>query len=176
MAESKTWAYADNARMSAFFLGLAMLLVGLGILSAFLLGREGAVAASGFLTLGIFVLVFAVLVFLPRLARRGAVSFSVYSRGSIDDAERAVRAAIEASGLTARVTQVPSRSKSPPRIVTADGFPARFRIEVTRHPARSGAGTWTEIIESFPRRDEAGARALRLKILEGLGSDAPDEA
>lgn len=169
------WAYANNARIAAFFFGLAILLVGLGVLAVVAFGQDAALAGAALLTLAIFVLVFSSLVFLPRLAKRGAVSFSVYSRRSMDDAEQAVRAAIEASGRTARVERVRSRSRTPPRIVTAEGVSARFRIELTRHPAASGSGEATEIIESFPSRDEAEAQALRVKILEGLGADAPSK-
>jgi len=170
------WAYANNARIASFFLGLAMLLLGLGVLAVAAFGQDAAVAGAGLLTIAVFLLVFSVLVFVPRLARRGAVSFSVYSRRSMDDAEQAIRAAIEASGRTARVERVRSRSRTPPRIVTAEGIPAKFRIEITRHPSASGPGEWTEIIESFPERDEAAARALRMKILEGLGISTPPKA
>ena len=169
------WAYANNARIATFFLGLAMLLLGLGVLAVVALGQDAAVVAAGLLTIAVFLVVFSLLVFVPRLARRGAVSFSVYSRRSMDDAEQAIRAAIEASGRTARVVRVRSRSRSPPRIVTADGIPAKFRIEISRHPSASGPREWTEIIESFPERDEAAAEALRRKILEGLGIETPPE-
>ena len=172
MESQAEWAYANNARITAFFLALAILLIGLGVLAVIAFGPDAALAGAALLTLAIFLLVFSSLVFLPRLAKRGAVSFSVYSRRSMDDAETAVRAAIEASGRTVRVERVRSRSRTPPRIVTADGVPARFRIELTRHPAATGAGEWTEIIESSRGRNEAEALALRVKILEGLGVEA----
>jgi len=172
VAPSPEWTYANNARIAAFFLGFAILLIGLGILAVVAFGKEATLAGAVLLTLAIFLLVFSSLIFLPRLVRRGAVSFSVYSRHSMDDAEQAVRAAIEASGRTARVERVRSRFRTPPRIVTAEGVSARFRIELTRHPAASGPGEATEIIESFPPRDEAEAQALRLKILERLGGEA----
>src|SRR5437867_8940465 len=129
----------------------------MGFLAVTAFGPDAALAGGALLTLAVFLLVFAILVFLPRLFTRGAVSFSVYSRRSIDEAESAVRAVIEASGRTARVERVRSRSRSPPRIVIAEGTPARFRIEVTRHAAASDSGEWTEIIESLPVREEAEA-------------------
>lgn len=170
------WAYANNARITTVFLGFAMLLFGLGVLAVVAFGPEAAVAGAGLLTIGVFLLVFSVLVFLPRLAKRGPMSFSMYSRRSMDDAEQAIRAAIEAAGRTARVERVRSRSRTPARVVTADGIPARFRIEISRHPSATGPGEWTEIIESFPERDEAAALALRVRILESLGIEAPPKA
>ncbi len=85
------------------------------------------------------------------------------------DVEKAVREAIEEAGRTPRVAQVKSRSDHPPRIVTAEGVVARFRIEVTRHPANADGGPeWTELVESFRARDASEARALREKITERL--------
>jgi hypothetical protein len=57
--------------------------------------------------------------------------------------------------------------------VSADGVSARFRIEVTHHAATVEPGTWTEIIEVFPKGERPEARALRAKILEGLRSEGP---
>src|SRR5205809_215441 len=133
--------------------------------------EDGGLAAGALLALAIFLLVFSVLVFVPRLVQRGAVSFSVYSRRSIDEAEHAVRAVIEASGRTARVERPRSRARSPPRIVIAEEIPARFRLEVTRHAATtSDSGEWTEIIESLPNRQLEEAQALRVKIAERLSA------
>jgi hypothetical protein len=171
------WAYANNGRIAAGFLGFAIVLLGIGVIVVIAFGEDGANAAVALLGISTFLLVFTVLVFLPRLARRGSMSFSVYSRRSIDDAERAVREAIEESGRTPRVAQVRSRSDHPPRIVTAEGVVARFRIEVTRHPATADGGPeWTEIVESFRGRDGAEARALRDKITERLAGGPPPAA
>ena len=171
MGSSATeWAYANNARIAVVFLGFAIVLIGIGLLVVVAFGPDGGLAAGALLALAIFLLVFSVLVFVPRLVQRGAVSFSVYSRRSIDEAEHAVRAVIEASGLKARVERPRSRARSPPRIVIAEGNPARFRIEATRHAAASAPGEWTEIIESLPKREEAEAQALRVKIAERLSA------
>jgi len=165
------WAYANNARIAVVFLGFAIVLIGIGLLVVVAFGPDGALAAGALLALAIFLVVFAVLVFVPRLVRRGAVSFSVYSRRSIDEAEHAVRAVIEASGRTARVERPRSRARSPPRIVIAEEIPARFRLEVTRHAATtSDSGEWTEIIESLPNRQLEEAQALRVKIAERLSA------
>ena len=173
---STEWAYANNARIALFFLALALLLIGMGLLAVVAWGQDAALAGGALLTIAVFLLVFSVLVFLPRLARRGAVSFSVYSRRSIADAERAITAAIEESGRTAQVRRVRTRGRSPPVIVTADGIPARFRIEVSRHAAGPETGEWTEIIESVPLFGEGEAEALRVKVLERLhGATAAKE-
>src|SRR5207247_792690 len=98
------------------------------------------------------------------LARRGPSSFSFYSRRSLDEAVKAVREAIEASGRTPRVDVVKSRSDHPPRIVTAEGIQARFRIEVTRHPAGAEGGLeWTEVVDS---EDHARDLCGRVDLLD----------
>lgn len=171
------WMYANNGRIAAGFLSLAILLLGTGVVAVMSLGVEAVNAGVALLAIAMFLLVFSGLVFLPRLARRGSVSFSVYSRRSIDDAEKAVREAIEEAGRTPRVQRVKSRSGHPPRIVTAEGVKARFRLEVTRHPATAEGGPeWTEIVESCPARGVAEARALREKITERLAGGPPPEA
>src|SRR5256885_4005964 len=148
-------------------MGFAIGLIGIGLLVVVAFGPDGGRAAGALRALAIFLLVFSVLVFVPRLVQRGAVSFSVYSRRSIDEAEHAVRAVIEASGHTARVERPRSRARSPPRIVIAEEVPARFRLEVTRHAATtSDSSEWTEIIESLPNRQLEEAQDLRVKIAE----------
>lgn len=104
------WAYANNGRAATVFLSVAIVLLVIGLLAVATLGSDAGFAGAASLTIATFLLVFSVLVFLPRLARRGAASFSVYSRRSMDEAERAVREAIEASGRTARVELAKSRS------------------------------------------------------------------
>src|SRR5439155_8140952 len=113
----------------------------------FAFGTEAADAASSVLPIAIFVMMFAVLVLVTRLATRGAVSFSIYSRRSIDEAEQAVLNALETEAKNAQVKRVRGRSKTPARTVSADGVAARFRIEVSRHAALAEPGEWSEIIE-----------------------------
>lgn len=168
MPAPSEWEYANNARIAMAFLGLAMLLLVLGVLAVAALGLEAAIVGSALLTIAIFLLVFSLLVFVPRLAVRGAVSFSFYSRRSMDDAERAVRGALEALGRTPRVETVRTRSRTPPRVVSAEGFPARVRIELSRRPVPAESGEWTEIIEVVSAREEPEGQALRGKIIEGL--------
>src|SRR3989442_1333329 len=152
----------------AFFWGAP----GVGPVPAY--GSDAANGGVALLAVAMFLLVFSVLVFVPRLARRGPASFSFYSRRSLDEAVKAVREAIEASGRTPRVDIVKSRSERPPRIVTAEGIQARFRIEVTRHAAGSARGReWTDIVASSASRDGAEAQALRKKVMERLADRAP---
>lgn len=168
-AAGTEWTYANNAKMAMTFLGLALvLLVGFGILAGLTVGQDAAFAASALLTLAVFLLVFSALVFIPRWVQRGPMSFSVFSERSIDEAEAAVSAAIEAAGRTPRIERLESRARSPSRIVTADGVPARFRIQITRHPTSGGSGPRTEIIEVVPRVEGDEARALRQKVAEQL--------
>src|SRR3989442_3445697 len=95
----------------------------------------------------------------------------------MEDGKKAARKAIEEGGGTPRVAKVKPRPVHPPRIVTAEGILAQFRIEVTRHPATADGGPeWTEIVESFRARDAGEARALRDKITERLTGGRPPAA
>lgn len=175
-ARETEWAYSNDGRIAFVFLALAIVLLAIGLLAVTAFGSDAASGGVALLAIATFLLVFSVLVFLPRLARRGAASYSVYSRRSLDEAVKAVREAIEASGRTPRVDIVKSRSDHPPRIVTAEGIPTRFRIEVTRHPAGGEGGLeWTEIVESSPSRDGGEAQALRKKVTERLAGGSPPD-
>lgn len=165
--------YANNVRIAAMFLSLVIGLLVLGMLLVAAFRSEAAVASSAILAIAVFIHVFSLLVFLPRVATRGAASFSLYSRRSLDEAEQAVRAALEALGRTARVERVRTRFQTPSRVVTAEGFPVRVRIEVSRPAAPTEPGEWTEIIEVSRARDEPEGRALRGKIVERLESSGP---
>src|SRR2546426_3448710 len=171
------WAYANNGRIAAEFLGFAILLLGIGLIAVIAFGADAVNAGVALLAIATFLLVFSVLVFLPRLARRGSLSFSVYSRRPIDDAEKAVREVLEEAGPAPRVAPGQSPSNHPPPILTAQGNPAPVPIEGTRPPATADGGPeWTEIVESFRARDAAEARALRGKITDRLGGAPPPEA
>ncbi len=170
------WAYANNWRIVATFLGLTMVFLGIGLLAVIAFGDAAGLAGVALLSIATFLLVFSVLVFLPRLARRGSVSFSLYSRRSLADAERAVREVIEEAGRAPRVEIMKSRAEIPPRVVTAEGIPARFRIEVTRMRQGTDDGTqWTEIVQSITPTDEAEARALRERIAARLSGEIASE-
>src|SRR6266571_2223303 len=102
-ARESEWAYSNDGRIAFVFLALAIVLLAIGLLAVTAFGSDAANGGVALLAIAMFLLVFAVLVFVPRLARRGPASFSVYSRRSLDEAVRAVREAIEASGRTPRV-------------------------------------------------------------------------
>ncbi len=175
-ARETEWAYSNDGRIAFVFLGLAMVLLAIGVLAVTVFGSDAANGSVALLAIAMFLLIFSVLVFVPRLARRGPASFSFLSRRSIDEAVKAVREAIEASGRTPRVDIVKSRSDHSPRIVSAEGIRARFRIEVTRHPAGAEGGLeWTEIVESFASRDGPEAQALRKMVTERLAGGAPPD-
>ncbi len=163
------WSYANNWQIATFFLALAMMLLSIGALAVFAFGDAAGMAGLSLLAIASFLLVFSVLVFLPRLARRGSVSFSLFSRRSIAEAQQAVAEAIEAEGKAPRVEVVRSRARHPPRLVTADGIVARFRIEASRAgPGPGDGGVWTEIVQSLASTDADGARAMRERINERL--------
>src|SRR5437879_8341448 len=136
MATRETeWAYSNDGRIAFVFLALAIVLLAIGLLAVTAFGSDAANGGVALLAVAMFLLVFSVLVFVPRLARRGPASSTFYSRRSLDEAVKAVREAIEASGRTPRVDMVKSRAERPPRIVPAAGMPARFGLDVTRQPA-----------------------------------------
>src|SRR5256886_16896970 len=136
------WAYANHARAGVLFLGISSGMLGVGIVAVVAFGTEAVVAASSLLTIAIFVLMFTVLVFVARVATRGAVSFSIYSRRSIDEAEQAVLNALETEGGNAQVKRGRGRTKTPARTVSADGVAARFPIEASRHAPPAEPGRW----------------------------------
>src|SRR6266699_2830658 len=164
------WSYANNWHIAVFFLAMAMMLLGIGSLAVAAFGDTAGMAGLSLLAIASFLLVFSVLVFLPRLVRRGSVSFSLFSRRSMADAQNAVEQSIEALGKGPRVEGARARSNHPPRIVSADGILNRFRIEASRvGPGPVEGGFWTEIVQSLASTDADRARLLRERINERLG-------
>jgi len=103
------------------------------------------------------------------------VGMSVAANSHVEFIAELAHTSYVAEGKNAQVKRVRGRSKTPARIVSADGVAARFRIEVSRHAALAEPGEWTEIIEVFPRGERPEAQALRAKILEGLRSEGTIE-
>lgn len=170
-----SWSYANNLRMATMFLGLSMISTGLGVLLILSFGSAAAEAASTFLILGTFVVVFAVLVFVPRLIRRGASSFSLYANTPLEEAERAVRDALSGTGANVHVEVVKSKSRNPSRIVFVDGRGPRFRIQSSRSPQGSNpGGPWTEVIQSgVDGEGNDSARELRERVSAKLQGPQP---
>src|SRR3989442_10042739 len=73
------WAYANNGRIAAEFLGFAILLLGIGLIAVIAFGADAVNAGVALLAIATFLLVFSVLVFLPRLARRGGAELRLPS-------------------------------------------------------------------------------------------------
>ena len=70
------WAYSNDGRIAFAFLALAIVLLAIGVLAVTVVGSDAANGGVALLAIATFLLVFSVLVFLPRLARRGAASLS----------------------------------------------------------------------------------------------------
>src|SRR6266571_1767435 len=72
MAERSTeWAYSNDGRIAFVFLGLAIVLLAIGLLAVTAFGSDAANGGVALLAIAMFLLVFSVLVFVPRIARRG---------------------------------------------------------------------------------------------------------
>src|SRR5436309_13636111 len=98
MAEPSTeWAYSNDGRIAFVFLGLAIVLLSIGLLALTAFGSDAANGGVALLAIAMFLLVFSVLVFVRRLARGGPSSFSFSSRRPLAEAAKAVRAAVDAS-------------------------------------------------------------------------------
>src|SRR2546422_5197432 len=76
------WSYSNDGRIAFVFLALAIVLLAIGLLAVTAFGSDAANGGVALLAIAMFLLVFSVLVFVSRLARRGPSSFSFYSRRS----------------------------------------------------------------------------------------------
>src|SRR2546422_8040273 len=101
-AHQTEWSSWTAGRIAFVFLALAIVLRAIGLMAVTAFGSDGANGGVALLAIAMFLLVFSVLVFVPRLARRGPASFSFYSRRSLDEAVKAVREAIDAARRTPR--------------------------------------------------------------------------
>lgn len=170
-----SWTYANNLRIATMFLGVAMVSLGGGVLLVLAYGVEASEGALTFLVIGIFLAVFAVLVFLPRIIRRGAISYSLVADRPIEETAAAVRDALSQDGAPARLEVLPSRSDRPPRIVLVEGVAPRFRIEPTRPPGSPREGrSWTEVIQSgLADEEDEEARRIRERVAARLQGGRP---
>ncbi len=142
------WTYSNDGRILTMFLGATMVILGVGLLLVFLWGVQAAEPADLFLAIGVFLLIFTVLLFVPRLRTRGAFSYSLLVQAPMGLAEAAVRGAIEATGRTVQVQITESRILRPARTILIDGLPPRFLLKAAPHRERREEGTsWTEIIQ-----------------------------
>lgn len=167
-----SWAYVNDLRVGTIFLGVAMGVFGMGIVVVVVSGEDGTATADLFLAIGIFLMVFTVLLTLPRIRTRGAVSYSLLVERSMDSTEDLVRKAIEETGRKVRVEVKESRSSRPPRTVHVEDVATRFLLCSAPYREERGKGTsWTEIVQAG--NGEEGddiARDLRDRIVVCLGS------
>jgi len=137
------WAYVHGWRMLFAFLGVALVILGIGFLLVLGAGPEGAFGASILLALAVFLVLFAVLLFVPRIVRRGAQTYRLVAERPPEEVEEMVRTVIEERGYRVLVEAVPSRSGHPTKIVSVDGQPVRFVL--------------TPIVRRLRRKEPPGA-------------------
>ncbi len=173
-----SWTYVNDARLVMRFLGLAMLILGAGLLITLAYGPDENATVDVFLGAGVFVLIFSVLLFLPRLRSRGPMSYSLLIGHGMDDVEAAVKGAVEESGRTARIEVVPVRLRVPPRNVFVEGVPWRITLRNAAYREQRGDDRrWTEVVQSgFENEGDEVARELRERILSRLTTPVAAEA
>ncbi len=165
-----SWMYVNDARLITRFLGLAMLVLGIGILVTLAYGPDQNDTVDVFLGAGVFILIFSVILFVPRLRSRGPMSYSLVIGHAMDEVEAAVKGAAEETGRTTRVEVVPARLRMPPRNVFIEGVGWRLTLRNAAYREQRGDDTrWTEIVQMGldSERDEV-ARELRERILSRL--------
>ena len=165
-----SWMYVNDLRLVSRFLGAAMLVLGIGVLVAYVYGPYENDTVDVLLGTGVFILLFSVLLFVPRVRSRGGMSYSLVVSRPLDDVEQAVRGAVEESGREARVEVVPVRLRVPPRDVFIEGLPWRLTLRNAAYREQRGDETrWTEIIQAgLESEEDEVARELRERILSRL--------
>ena len=128
------WTYSNDGRIAFVFLAFAIVLLALGLLAVTAFGSDAANGGVALLAIAMFLLVFSVLVFVPRLARRGAASFSFYSRRTLDEAVKAVIVATPANTMPA--------TAKPPIVPNNFDFKVLYDILV---PPYSPCGVETDV-------------------------------
>ena len=164
------WIYINDARLVSRFLGLAMVVLGIGLLVTLVYGPEENDTVDVLLGIGVFILLFSVLLFLPRLRSRGAMSYSLVIGHPMDEVEAAVKGVVEESGRTARVEVLPARLRAPPREVYVEGVAWRLSLRNAAYREQRGDDTrWTEIVQiRLENEKDEVARELRERILSRL--------
>ncbi len=165
-----SWMYVNDIRILFMLLGGACVVLGLGLLLFEVYGAEQEDTVDVLLGTGVFLLLFCLLLFLPRLRSRGPRSFSLLVERPMDDVQEAVRAAAVETGRTVRVEIRRSRFARPPRTVFVDGVAWRFSLRAAPYREREKDGTsWTELVQSgFEKMEDEVARDLRERVLSRL--------
>jgi hypothetical protein len=169
-----SWSYANDARILRLFLGGTLVVLGIvaAIVASSPTDPETAAVADVLLAMAIFLLIFGILVFVPRVLSRGSMSYSLHVERSLDDVESTVREAVEAVGRSPRVEVRDSRlkMKRPPRTVRIDGVPTRILLRAAPYRERRVEGTsWSEIVlVGLPSAGDEFALELRKRISAGF--------
>ncbi len=164
MADSGTgWSYSNNFRVLTAFLGVPMVLLGLGLVLVAFFGKDATDGATMLLGLAVFVTMFALLLVFPRLLRRGVWNYGRIVDRPMDVVEAVVRGALEGTGRPVRTEEIVSRSKRRLRIVRVEGLSTHFMLESFSGPARETEGeARTEIVQvGISGEVDPGAKALR---------------
>ena len=167
-----SWMYVNEFRIIIVVLGAAMVVLGIGLLIFLVDGAGQLDTVDVFLGAGVFFLFFTLLLFVPRLRSRGAMSFSLLVELAMDEVEAAVTSAVEESGRKAQVTVLKSRFQRPPREIVIDGVPWTFTLRAAPYRERKEDGTqWTEIVQKgLAKEGDEVARELRERVLSRLAT------
>ena len=167
-----SWMYVNEMRLFAMVMGASMVVLGIGALVYVADGPDQLDTVDVLLGTGVFFLLFAVLLFVPRLRSRGPMSFSVLVEYALDEVESAVLSAIQGSGRKAHVTVLRSRFPRPPREVAIEGLSWTFVLRAAPYRERKADGTqWSEIVQrGLPGAEDEVARELRERVLSRLAT------
>lgn len=166
------WMYVNEVRVVAMVLGAAIVVLAIGLALFLATGTDQLDTVDVLLGTGVFFLLFTVLLFVPRLRSRGAMSFSLYVEHPLDDVEVAVTGAVEDAGRTAQVEVLRARFQRPPREVRIEGLSWKFSLRAAPYRERREAGTqWTEIVQAgLQNEEDEVARELRERVLSRLAT------
>lgn len=165
-----SWMYVNDLRILTMLLGGACVVLGLGLVLFEAYGLEHEDTVDVLLGTGVFLMLFCVLLFLPRLRSRGPRSFSLLVERPMDDVQEAVTAAAAEMGRDVRVEVARGRSARPPRHVFVDGVAWKFTLRAAPYREQAREGTrWTELVQTgFEKMGDEAARDLRERVLGRL--------
>lgn len=170
--DAPAWMYVNDARIAIMLLGVACVVLGLGLLLFLAYGAEHVDTVDALLGIGVFLLLFCLILFVPRLRNRGPMSYSLLVERPMNEVEALVRKAVEETGRTVNVEVPQSRLQRPPRAVFVGGVAWRFSVRPAPYRERRDEGTaWTELVQcGFREGEDEAARDLRQRVLSRLSS------
>lgn len=168
--DAPNWMYVNDARIAIMLLGVACVVLGIGLLLLLGYGAEHVDTVDALLGIGVFLLLFCLILFIPRFRSRGPMSYSLLVERSMNDVEELVRKAVEESGRTAHVEVAPSRLERPARAVFVGGVGWRFSLRPAPYRERRDEGTvWTELVQcGFREGEDEAAQEIRERVLSRL--------